>query len=109
MQALGLRLVARRLARRSRCTAVYVPDGVDGKRFVKHLRDRYDVTIAGGQGHLEGKIFRIGHMGDVDGFDMISAVAAVEMTLADLGHPVKIGEGTRAMIEQLRKSGLRKV
>jgi aspartate aminotransferase-like enzyme len=45
-------------------------------------------------------------MGDVDGFDMISAVAAVEMTLADLGQPVSIGDGTRALTEQLHKAGL---
>jgi aspartate aminotransferase-like enzyme len=108
MQALDLRLVAAD-APAFGCTAVYVPEGVDGNRFVKHLRDAYDVTIMGGQGHLDGKIFRIGHMGDVDGFDMISAVAAIEMTLADLGQPVRIGDGTRAMIEQLHKSGFRKV
>jgi aspartate aminotransferase-like enzyme len=48
-------------------------------------------------------------MGDVDGFDMISAAAAVEMTLADLGHPVRIGEATRAMTQELHKSGFRKV
>ncbi len=108
MQALGLKLVARD-APSFACTAVYVPDGVDGRRFVKHLRDAYGVTIMGGQGHLDGKIFRVGHMGDIDGFDMISAVAAVEMTLADLGQPIRLGDGTRAMIEQLHKSGLRKV
>jgi aspartate aminotransferase-like enzyme len=105
MTALGLRLVAEESPSFA-CTAVYTPEGVDGARFVKHLRDTYNVTIAGGQGKFEGKIFRIGHMGDVDGFDMISAVAAVEMTLADLGRPVRIGDGTRAVTEQLRKSGL---
>jgi len=108
LEALGMRLVASDSPSFG-CTAAYVPDGVDGNRFVKHLRDAYDVTIMGGQGHLDGKIIRIGHMGDVDGFDMISAIAAVEMTLADLGQPVRIGDGTRAMIEQLHKSGFRKV
>jgi aspartate aminotransferase-like enzyme len=108
VSALGMRLVAPD-APSFACTAVYTPDGVDGNRFVKHMRDAYDVTIAGGQGRLDGKIFRIGHMGDVDGFDMIGAIAAVEMTLADLGHPVKIGDGTRTMTEQLRKTGLGKV
>ncbi len=107
MQALGLRLVALD-APSFACTAVYVPDGVDGHRFVKHLRDVYNVTITGGQGRLDGKIFRIGHMGDVDGFDMITAIAAIEMTLADLGQPVTIGDGTRAVIEQLHKAGLRR-
>jgi aspartate aminotransferase-like enzyme len=62
----------------------------------------------GGQGHLEGKIFRVGHMGDVDGFDMISAVAAVEMTLADMGQQAKLGEGTRVAMELLRKAGLKR-
>jgi len=105
MIALGLRLVAADSPSFA-CTAVHTPDGVDGNRLVKHLRDVYDVTIMGGQGRFDGKVFRIGHMGDVDGFDMISAVAAVEMTLADLGQPVRIGDGTRAMTELLRKSGL---
>jgi aspartate aminotransferase-like enzyme len=107
MQAIGLRLVATDSPSFA-CTAVFVPDSVDGNKFVKHLRDAYNVTFMGGQGKLEGKIFRVGHMGDVDGFDMISAVAAVEMTLADMGHPVKIGEGTRAATEMLRKAGLKK-
>jgi aspartate aminotransferase-like enzyme len=107
MQALGLRLVARDAPSFS-CTAVYLPDGVDGERFVRHVRDVYGITFMGGQGKLAGRIFRVGHMGDVDGFDMISAVAAVEMTLADLGHPVRIGEGTRAATELLRKTGFGK-
>jgi len=107
VSALGLKLVAPDSPSFA-CTAVYVPDGVDGNKFVKHLRDAYNVTFMGGQGHLEGKIFRIGHMGDVDGFDMISAVAAVEMTLADMGQPVKIGEGTRVATELLRKAGLKR-
>jgi len=107
MTALGLKLVAPDSPSFA-CTAVFVPDGVDGNRFVKHLRDAYNVTFMGGQGKLEGKIFRVGHMGDVDGFDMITAVAAVEMTLADMGHPVKLGEGTRVATELLRKAGLKK-
>jgi aspartate aminotransferase-like enzyme len=107
MTALGLSLVAPDSPSFA-CTAVYVPEGVDGGRFVKHLRDAYNVTFMGGQGHLEGKIFRIGHMGDVDGFDMISAVAAVEMTLADMGQQVVLGKGTSVAIELLRKAGLKR-
>ena len=82
-----------------------MPQGVNGKAFVKHLRDRYSITLAGGQGHLETSIFRIGHMGDVDGFDALTAIAAVEMGLADLGYPVKLGEGVRTAQEMLRESG----
>ncbi len=107
MEALDLRLVAPDSPAFS-CTAVELPAGVDGKLFVRHARDVYGVTFMGGQGRFTGRIFRVGHMGDVDGFDMISAVAAVEMTLADLGHPVRIGEGTRAATELLRKTGFGK-
>jgi aspartate aminotransferase-like enzyme len=82
---------------------VCVPEGVNGKALVRQLRDRYAVTITGGQGKLESSIFRIGHMGDVDAFDALTAVAAVEMGLADLGYAVKLGEGVRAAQEVLRE------
>lgn len=100
--ALGLELYAPDSPAFS-CTSVCVPDGLDGKALIKRLRDVYGMTIADGQGHASGRIFRIGHMGDVDGFDMLSAVAGLEMALADLGYPVKFGEGTRAATERLRE------
>ena len=84
------------------CTAVKVPEGIDGKRFVLRLRDEYGMALQGGQGRAAGKIFRIGHIGNVDRFDMIAVVAAIEMLLGDMGYPVKVGEGTRAATETLR-------
>ncbi len=84
------------------CTAVKVPEGIDGKLFVRRMRDEYGMTLAGGQGRATGKIFRIGHMGHVDRFDLIAVVAAIEMLLGEMGYPVKLGEGTRAATEALR-------
>lgn len=101
-EALGLQLYAADSPAFS-CTSVRVPEGLDGKALIKRMRDVYGMTIADGQGHSSGVIFRIGHMGDVDGFDMLSAVAGLEMSLADLGYPVKLGEGTRAATERLRE------
>ena len=101
-EALGLELYAPTSPAFS-CTSIRVPEGLDGKAVVKRMRDVYGMTIADGQGKASGKMFRIGHMGDVDGFDMLSAVAGLEMTLADLGYPVKLGEGTRAATERLRE------
>jgi aspartate aminotransferase-like enzyme len=103
MQALGLRLLAPDSPSYA-CTAVWAPDGIGGKALVKQLRDRYAVTVIGGQGRLENSIFRIGHMGDVDSFDALTAISAVEMALADLGYPVKLGEGVRTAMEMLRES-----
>jgi len=101
MKALGLDLLAPDSPSYA-CTAVCVPEGLDGKALVKRLRDDYGITVAGGQAKLAGKIFRIGHLGYVDGFDMLTAVGAVEMALADMGYPIKTGEGLRAASERLR-------
>ncbi|HEU4683090.1 MAG TPA: alanine--glyoxylate aminotransferase family protein [Nitrospira sp.] len=74
-------------------TAVSAPEGVDGQAIYKNLRVQYGITAAGGQDHLKGKIFRLSHMGYMDRFDVITAVAATEMVLKGLGHPIKLGSG----------------
>jgi aspartate aminotransferase-like enzyme len=65
----------------------------EGMKVYKNLRVQYGITAAGGQDHLKGKIFRLSHMGYADRFDVITAVAATEMVLKGLGHPVKLGSG----------------
>ena len=105
MLALGLRLYAPQ-AYSNALTAAVAPTGVDGQKVVKILRDRHNLTIAGGQDQAKGKIFRIAHMGYVDQSDIIMAVAAVEMTLKELGYAVELGKGVRAAMEVLVKGGL---
>lgn len=82
-------------------TAVSAPEGVDGQAVYKNLRVQYGITAAGGQDHLKGKIFRVSHMGYMDRFDVITAVAAIEMVLKGLGHPVKLGSGVAKAQELL--------
>ncbi len=74
-------------------TVVSTPDGVDGQAVYKNLREQYGITAAGGQDHLKGKIFRISHMGYIDTFDVIQALAATEMVLKGLGYAIKLGAG----------------
>ncbi len=74
-------------------TAISAPDGYDGQEIYKNLRLKYGITAAGGQDHLKGKVFRISNMGDLDTFDTIIAVAAIEMVLKGMGHPLKLGTG----------------
>jgi aspartate aminotransferase-like enzyme len=74
-------------------TAVCAPEGIDGQAIYKNLRVQYGMTAAGGQDHLKGKIFRLSHMGYADTFDVIAALAATEMVLKGLGHPVQLGSG----------------
>lgn len=82
-------------------TAINAPAGVDGQAIYKNLRVHYGITAAGGQDHLKGKIFRISHMGYLDRFDVILALAATEMVLKGLGHPVKLGSGVAKAQELL--------
>jgi aspartate aminotransferase-like enzyme len=92
MKAAGLSLFPRQNPSDA-LTVVSAPPGVDGQAVYKNLREHYGVTAAGGQDHLRGKIFRISHMGYVDTFDVIQALAATEMVLKGLGHAVKLGSG----------------
>jgi aspartate aminotransferase-like enzyme len=99
VQALGLTLFAE--VPGAACTAVSVPEGIDGGAVVKGMRKR-GITIAGGQGSMKGKIVRISHMGYVDAFDMLTALSGLEMVLADLGFPVNLGAGVRAAQQVLQ-------
>lgn len=85
-------------------TAVRAPEGFDGQQIYKRLRERYGITAAGGQDHLKGKIFRISHMGYCDKFDVITALAGVEMVLKEMGYPGELGSGVRKAEEIFIKS-----
>lgn len=101
VKALGLRLFASHPA--DIITAVEAPDNIDGQELVKLMREKFGVTIAGGQGKLKGKIFRIAHMGYIGKFDIITAISALEMALAELGYKFELGSGVRAAEEVLKE------
>jgi aspartate aminotransferase-like enzyme len=97
-KAMGLELFSPDEERSAVVTAIRAPDGVDSTEVVKGLRDRFGMTIANGQGDLKGKIFRIGHIGWFDIFDITSALAAVELVLTDAGAEIEPGVAvTRAL------------
>lgn len=100
VQALGLKLIAPQAPADS-ATGFFVPAGIDGAKLVKSLRDDFGVTMAGGQGHWKGKIVRIAHLGYVDTFDTVVAIAAVEMVLRKFGHKIEFGKGVAAAQEIL--------
>jgi aspartate aminotransferase-like enzyme len=77
-------------------TAVVLPDSIDGVKVPKLMRDKYGISIAGGQGRLKGRIARVAHCGYFGAFDIIVTVAALEMTLRELGHEVEPGAGVAA-------------
>jgi len=99
VKALGLELFSPDEDRSAVVTAVRAPSGVDSGDVVSGLRDRFGITIANGQGELKGKIFRLGHIGWFDVFDITTQVAAVELVLADLGAEVERGLAVTAALE----------
>ena len=88
------------------CTAIRLPEDIDGAKVPKTMRDRYGITIAGGQSQLKGKICRIAHCGYFGAFDILTAVSGLEMTLADLGHEVEQGSGVGAAQRVFREAGV---
>ncbi|MBI3630504.1 MAG: alanine--glyoxylate aminotransferase family protein [Candidatus Rokubacteria bacterium] len=94
-EALGLELFAKATPSPA-LTSVVAPPGVDGEKIVAAFSKSHNITIAGGQGEMKGKIFRLGHMGYAAEFDTISALAALEQVLAELGVPVDFGASVRA-------------
>jgi len=93
-EALGLKLLAENPV--NGVTTVCAPEGIDTGKLTKLTRDAYGITLAGGQGHLKGKIFRIGHMGYVSPEDMLVAVSAVERALKEMGYEFEFGAGVAA-------------
>jgi aspartate aminotransferase-like enzyme len=97
-KAMGLELFSPDEERSAVVTAIRSPEGVDATDVVSALRDRFGITIANGQAELKGKIFRIGHIGWFDVFDITTALAAVELVLADAGAEIERGVAvTRAL------------
>jgi aspartate aminotransferase-like enzyme len=95
---MGLELFSPDEERSAVVTAIRAPDGVDATEIVNALRDRFGITIANGQGDLKGKIFRIGHIGWFNVFDITTALAAVELVLSDAGAQIERGVAvTRAL------------
>jgi aspartate aminotransferase-like enzyme len=95
MHAIGLELFAQ--APSNALTSVKVPNEIDGRQLTETLRAQYGVTVAGGQGPVKGKIFRITHMGYYDHLDMVAVMAAVELALRDLGWKLELGAGVAAV------------
>src|SRR5438128_10811182 len=77
-------------------TAIKLPEGIDGAAVPRAMRDRFGVTIAGGQGKVKGRIARIAHCGYFGSFDITTTFSAFEMALRELGHEVELGAGVGA-------------
>lgn len=93
VKALGLELLSKSPG--NILTAVKVPAGIDGLKLVKTMQGKYMAYIAGGQDPYKGKIFRIAHLGYMGGFDILTALSALEMTLSELDYDFESGSSLK--------------
>ena len=84
VKALNLKLFADEKHLSPSITAVETGE-IDAEEFRKKIKNKFDILLAGGQDHLKGKIFRVGHLGYVNDRDIITVVSAISNTLLDLG------------------------
>jgi len=100
VEALGLTLFPDPTFASDTVTAIRYPTGMDDARFRKALREEHRTILAGGQGHLKGTIFRIGHMGVCAFEDLEAGFRAIEATLASMGQPVSRGAAVEAIAKR---------
>ena len=102
VRALGLELLSEKPG--NILTAVKTPSGIEGGKIVKTMQGKYMAYIAGAQDPYKGKFFRIAHLGYMGGFDIITALSALEMTLQDLGYTFEAGSSVRAAQAVLKEN-----
>jgi aspartate aminotransferase-like enzyme len=78
-------------------TAILTPEGIDTGQLVRYMRDELGVWVQGGQDRMKGRLIRIGHMGHLSPFDMLTAVSALEIALASVGYGFESGAGVAAV------------
>ncbi len=93
-QALGLELFASRPA--DGLTTVKMPANIDSTVLLDKLEKQYGMKVANGQDNLKGKIIRLAHMGYIDQFDVLGAIAGIELVLKEMGQPIEPGKGVAA-------------
>lgn len=101
--ALGLKLLAPDDPSPA-ATGIYLPSGIDADQLLDYLRDKMNVTLAEGQDQLKGKAIRIAHIGYMGAFDVITAIAALEMALRKFGAEIPFGRGVAAAEEVLMEA-----
>jgi len=99
VKAMGLELFAKEDVSSTTVTAINIPDGMTDKNLRGTMRNKYRIELAGGQDHLKGNVFRIGHMGNITHREIISTIAALEMTLKEFGYEIELGTGVAAVQE----------
>jgi alanine-glyoxylate transaminase/serine-glyoxylate transaminase/serine-pyruvate transaminase len=85
-------------------TAVVVPADKDARQVISTAYSKYNMSLGAGLAELAGKVFRIGHIGDMNDVSLLGAIAGVEMALLEHGFDIKAGSGVGAAVEYYRST-----
>ena len=85
-------------------TAIMVPEGKDANKVIKQAYSRYGLSLGAGLSVVAGKVFRIGHLGDLNELMLMSALAGAEMSMRDVGIDIQAGSGVAAAQEFYRNN-----
>jgi aspartate aminotransferase-like enzyme len=96
MRAIGLELLVDDEVASKTVSAIKLPEEVEYSVFSNRLKEEYNVYITGSKGKLKGKVFRIGHLGNVSRTDALSTISAIELVLKDEGYDLELGTGLNA-------------
>lgn len=103
--AWGLRLCAKEPKWHSdTVSAIMLPDGFDSAALLRIAYSKYNLSLGAGLNKVAGKVFRIGHLGDLNEIMCLMAIGGAEMAMRDLGVPVEAGSGVAAAIEYYREA-----
>jgi len=96
-KAMGLSIFSEEGYESNTVTAINMPEGIEYKEFAEILNDKYGVVVSGGLQKLQGKIFRIGHLGSIHNTDIYGIMSAIEVVLVELGYKVELGTAAKAL------------
>ena len=85
-------------------SAIFVPEGFDSNELTNHAFTKYGVSFGVGLGEMNGRAFRIGHLGSLTEVMVLSGLATIEMAMADLNYPITLGQGVAAAQEYYRNN-----
>ena len=83
-------------------TAIMVPEGIDSTDVVKTAYNKYNTSFGGGLNKVAGKLFRIGHLGDLNSTMILGAISTAELAMYDVGIKFELGSGVAAAIKHLK-------
>ncbi|OWZ84324.1 pyridoxal-phosphate-dependent aminotransferase family protein [Natranaerobius trueperi] len=102
LEGLGFEILAEENVRASTLSNPLYPEGIEDGEFRKVLKEE-GVVVAGGLGPYAGKLFRLGHMGNIDTNELVTVISAIERTLFRLDYPVEFGKGINILLENIMK------